>query len=836
MNELLITGKTDRKPSIYAYSVKNNDDFEGLVKVGFTTKNVSERISNQTISTPTGLEFYDIILVEDAIRNDGSTFTDKEVHKMLQKMGKHVEYEWFRCSKDDVRNAILNVKYNMEFEPDRVHDFKMRDEQAKAVEKISEYFTKNSIEKTGRTPKCLLNAKMRFGKTFTTYKLAQKMNFDKILILTFKPSVVAAWESDLNTHVDFIDFKFYKASDFNGLNSFDASRKVVVFGSFQDILGKDENGNIKSKNEIIHSTNWDLVVFDEYHYGAWRDTSKGIFEDDEESSIRNVIKNANYDSSLINGLVDTDLDENYIKITTNNYLFMSGTPFRSLSNGEFIEDQIFNWSYSDEQEAKANCTLTPNPYEPLPTMVMLAYEPPLELKQITNNGEFDEFDLSKFFEANGKREDAKFTNEDMVQKWLDYIRSSYNPLTIDELKSGEKPRMPFSDAAFLEVLSHTVWFLPSVSSCYAMRNMLKRANNKFYQDYNVVVAAGKEAGSGEKALKPVFDAMGNPLKTKSITLTCGKLLTGSTVMPWTGIFVLCNLSSPETYFQAIFRVQSPWVVDDDNMQKKTIKHECFVFDFAINRALTMVSEYSRKTGRKNSSPKERVENFIKYLPIIAYDGSSMKKLSATDILDYTTSGTTASLLAKRFESATLVNVDNETLFRVIDSEEALEAISKIKDFRNMKVRENLSVLISKSNSIKAAKAEGEKRLPNGKSLTEEEKDVRKRRNEILEKLKKFATRIPIFMYLTDYREESLIDIIRCYEPELFEKVSGLTVEDFELLISLNLFNAPALDDAILKFKRYEDSSFEYVGIRKMNNQTVGAFSTSIKIDDFDILY
>jgi len=194
------------------------------------------------------------------------------------------------------------------------------------------------------------------------------------------------------------------------------------------------------------------------------------------------------------------------------------------------------------------------------------------------------------------------------------------------------------------------------------------------------------------------------------------------------------------------------------------------------------------------------------------------------------------LLAKRFESATLVNVDNETLFRVIDSEEALEAISKIKDFRNMKVRENLSVLISKSNSIKAAKAEGEKRLPNGKSLTEEEKDVRKRRNEILEKLKKFATRIPIFMYLTDYREESLIDIIRCYEPELFEKVSGLTVEDFELLISLNLFNAPALDDAILKFKRYEDSSFEYVGIRKMNNQTVGAFSTSIKIDDFDILY
>ena len=118
--------------------------------------------------------------------------------------------------------------------------------------------------------------------------------------------------------------------------------------------------------------------------------------------------------------------------------------------------------------------------------------------------------------------------------------------------------MPFSHAPLLSVLTHTFWFLPSVASCYAMRNLLAERQNRFYQDYRVVVAAGSSAGIGVDALAPVLKAMGNPLETKTITLSCGKLTTGVSVKPWSGIFMLRNSSSPETYFQAAFRVQTPW--------------------------------------------------------------------------------------------------------------------------------------------------------------------------------------------------------------------------------------------------------------------------------------
>jgi hypothetical protein len=144
----------------------------------------------------------------------------------------------------------------------------------------------------------------------------------------------------------------------------------------------------------------------------------------------------------------------------------------------------------------------------------------------------------------------------------------------------------------LNVLSHTLWFMQDVASCIAMKNLLAERQNKFYHDYDVIVCAGNEAGIGSKALEPVRNAMGNALNTKTITLSCGKLMTGVTVRPWTGIFMLRNLKSPETYFQAAFRVQSPWEVTGDDGKKEIVKRECYVFDFALDRALRQISDYS----------------------------------------------------------------------------------------------------------------------------------------------------------------------------------------------------------------------------------------------------
>ena len=186
-----------------------------------------------------------------------------------------------------------------------------------------------------------------------------------------------------------------------------------------------------------------------------------------------------------------------------------------------------------------------------------------------------EFDLNVFFSAKGKGEEARFVYENEVQKWLDLIRGAYLPSSVDDMKLGQdkRPPMPYSDTRLLNVLSHTFWFLPNVASCFAMKNLLDQKQNAFFHDYKISVCAGTKAGIGLDALTPVQQSMGDPLASKTITLSCGKLTTGVTVKPWTGIFMLRNLKSPETYFQAAFRVQSPWTVKKDDGSTEIMKDE-----------------------------------------------------------------------------------------------------------------------------------------------------------------------------------------------------------------------------------------------------------------------
>ena len=469
---------------------------------------------------------------------------------------------------------------------------------------------------------------------------------------------------------------------------------------------------------------------------------------------------------------------------------------------------------------------------------MLTYQLPDSIREIAMKGEYNEFDLNVFFTAEGDGKAASFKYENEVQKWLDLIRGSFSETTIDNLKLGaRKPPLPFSHAPLLNVLSNTFWFLPSVASCHAMRNLLLQKQNKFYHDYTVIVAAGFSAGIGVEALPPILNAMDNPLQSKTITLSCGKLTTGVSVKPWTGIFMLRNSSSPETYFQAAFRVQTPWTVKNPDSKSPNkediIKQECYVFDFAPDRALKQIADYSCRLNINESNPEKKVEEFIHFLPVLAYDGSSMKQVDAAGILDMAMSGTTATLLARRWESALLVNVDNNTLQRLMSSEEAMKALMSIEGFRNL--NQDIETIINKSESVKKAKKEANERELSKKekqNLSDAEKEFKSKRKEIQDKLIKFATRVPVFMYLTDYRERCLRDIITQLEPALFKKVTGLNVKDFELLVSLGVFNSGLMNDAVYKFKRYEDASLEYVGNNKHEGENVGLFDTVLSAKDF----
>jgi len=228
---------------------------------------------------------------------------------------------------------------------------------------------------------------MRFGKTFTAYQLAKEMNWKKVLVLTFKPAVESAWGEDLQSHIDFQGWQFISPGGLS-YEAADKKKPFVCFGSFQDYLGRNrQTGGIKTKNKWVHATHWDCVILDEYHYGAWREKAKDLFEAEDEA-----------EQKYADGGGLEYFDEDIMPITTNAYLYLSGTPFRAIASGEFIEEQIFNWTYSDEQKAKFEWKGEPNPYAMLPRMVLLTYQLPDSIREIALKGEFNEFDLNTFFQ------------------------------------------------------------------------------------------------------------------------------------------------------------------------------------------------------------------------------------------------------------------------------------------------------------------------------------------------------------------------------------------------------------------------------------------------------
>lgn len=824
-------------PTIYAYTTPHDAERpwtgaksgKGVLKVGYTKGNVLSRIQQQfPIQTPDTQPFT-VLLSESAVTDHGQFFTDTIIHRILRRNGFHnVNGEWFEFTVADVQTAILEARTGVSHQVGRINTFGMRPEQASAVARTKAYFEQYLNDPDGRSSHYLWNAKMRFGKTFAAYQLAKAMGWKRVLVLTYKPAVESAWREDLDTHVDFADWQFIGRKQ--TLDKEDESRPIVWFSSFQDILGKTKTGQIKDRFELAHLIDWDCVILDEYHFGAWRDNARDLYDADA-SEKENESK------------AEVEFSEETFPMRSKHFLYLTGTPFRALSTGEFLEDQIFTWTYADEQRAKENWDDAdgPNPYADLPQMVLMSYQMPDEIRQIALKGETNEFDLTEFFraeEVNGENlfGEAKyvFKHEESVQKWLHLIRGNY--LASNPAPGREKvnPPIPFEDVRLQAALRHTFWFLPSVASCFAMRDLIRQPQNVFYHDFKVVVAAGTQAGNGLDALPPVLAAIGDPFKTKSITLSCGKLTTGVTVAPWTGIFMLRSTSSPETYFQSAFRVQSPWVIRNqdgtDPHRVEIIKEKCYVFDFAPNRALQQIADYSSRLDINETKTVEaKVEDFIHFLPVLCYDGYSMTPLDAKQLLEIVVSGTASTMLAKRWQSPHMVNVDNYTLEKLLANPEIMAALESLEGFRNL--REDVTKIIASEKSLNKVKKE---KAQTGQNLSkpekEEEKETKNLKKKLRENLLKFLTRIPVFMYLTDYREEALKDVIRNIEPELFTRVTNLRISDFDKLCELNVFNPQVMNSAIFAFKRFEEASLTYIGNGKLTDE-VGGFDTSILRED-----
>lgn len=361
-----------------------------------------------------------------------------------------------------------------------------------------------------------------------------------------------------------------------------------------------------------------------------------------------------------------------------------------------------------------------------------------------------------------------------------------------------------------------------------MHDLLTAQHNTFFRGYEVIVAAGADAGMGEKALPPVERAIGSvPQDTKTITLSCAKLMTGVTVPAWTGILMLRELKSPESYFQAAFRVQSPWASKLVNTLKGgedqvVHKESCYVIDFSPNRALRQIVDYATRLRTEVASERNdevAIEEFMEFLPVLSFDGYGMRQLHAGDVIDYLTKGVSASMLARRWNSPELLTLDINAMQALLANEELLASLEQIEVFRN--ITNDLKAMISTNADLRQKKLAKQKLTKEEVTKTDE---AAKRRENLKKHIQRFVTRIPAFMYLTDYREKAVKDIIMQLEPDLFTSVTGLTLKNFKQLVDAGVFDEAKMNDAVWKFRTFEESSLRYGEEAGPATEVVGGFS------------
>ena len=611
-SNLVIAPKRQITPTIYAYVTPTNTAKEGWIKIGYTDRDADLRIKEQTHTV--GIEAQKLWSYE-ARFNGGRYFDDRAFHAFLAKnrivREKGTEWFYFNGSPEQAKALYRDFVFKdySSIQQGQKVEYQLRSEQAEAVAKTLAYIKKNT------TSEFLWNAKPRFGKTLTTYDFIRNLDAQNVLIVTNRPAIANEWYDEFEKFISWqTDYKFVSESDSlkdrptmsreeykNHLLENENARQVA-FLSLQDLKGSKYFGGVFDKLQWVTTIPWDVLVIDEAHEGV--DTFK----------------------------TDTAFEQ----IKRNFTLHLSGTPFKAIAKGRFIDEQIFNWSYEDEQEAKSSWEGEENnPYEKLPRLNMFTYQmSKMIMDEVDKGSQIDgdnvdyAFDLNEFFAT--KDEDGKFKYEVDVKKWL------------DTLTRNEK--YPFSTPALRDELKHTFWLLNRVASAKALAALLKE--HPVFENYEIIIAAGdgkaesEDITANETSLKKVREAIANSDKT--ITLSVGQLTTGVTIPEWTAVMMLSNLKSPSLYMQAAFRAQNPntWSEGVAETEKLYQKENAYVFDFAPERTLIIFDEFannlSSQTAGGGGTSQDREHNIrrlLNFFPVIGEDSEGkMVELDATQVL------------------------------------------------------------------------------------------------------------------------------------------------------------------------------------------------------------
>lgn len=596
------------------------------------------------------------------------SFKDYAVHdEILKKYSGSVnkEQEWF----DNVPvDELIETFDSLRHKDEKNEIYEPRNEQRQCIDSIKEYFKNNP---KGRF---LLNCKMRFGKSYTTYKYCEEANLEKILILTFIPAVESSWREDL-THIKkkyryFTDDKL-RRNDFM-LNFI--TEPYVVFLSLQNYLGKEKNNDVKAKIQQLQDVDWDLVILDEYHFGAWNQRTQGTLKTKEENS---EDLEADYQKELQK---TKDILQKF-KIQTRQTICLSGTPFKALDRGEFNDNSSFTYSYFDEQKNKYpnsehdDFSVVNSDYAAFPDMKIFGYNMTALFGSLTASVFSEDkvlskryFSLNKFFETrqeNNPNEPCTFIYEEEIKKWLDIIKG----------RSINGDKFPYSNPEMLKNNVHTLWLMPTVKSCKAMEKLLLA--DDYFSRYQIINLSQDGVGAGMDAYEYLMNgitASENTNKLGSIAITVNKLTIGVTVKKWSSVFVLKDLASPEQYFQAIFRIQTPYKVNGEIKKEKG-----YVYDFNIDRASALLLRYAEQSESQQTTKLQIAKLIVKYMPIFI-NGDMTNPISEQVFYELAQFGDSSGIpLSRKIVNTekTTRRLDEETMAAMLNDKEVSEIIKRV---------------------------------------------------------------------------------------------------------------------------------------------------------------
>lgn len=595
-------------PMIYAYNTPGVSYHDGWTKVGYTERqSVQQRIQQQTHTADIRwvLAWKDNAMFKDG---SGEYFTDHEFHDYLEteEIQREPGTEWFHADGNRLLGYFNAFASRTIQKSEEKYTYDLRQEQQDAVKMTEDYFQNGGTE-------FLWNAKPRFGKTLTSYDLIRKMGFTKVLIVTNRPSIANSWADDFHKFIGWRgELAFVSDTDsLKGkkgvlsrdeyckmvLNEENSNLGMVAFESLQGLKGSVYFGGEYDKLEWMSKLNFDLLIVDEAQEGV--DTMR------TDRAFRNIHRK--------------------------HTLYLSGTPFKALASEQFAKEQIYNWSYADEQEAKAMWNKEDyNPYEQLPRLAMYTYQlSNMIYEQVQRgldlsgeDGSIDyAFDLNEFFSTN---EAGNFVHEDEIKKFL------------HALSTNEK--YPYSTPELRQELSHTLWLLNRVASVKALAKLLKK--DPVFCDYEIILAAGDGKLDSEDTAEEAFDRVKNAIANydKTITLSVGQLTVGVTIPEWSGVLMLCNLQSPSSYMQAAFRAQNPCIMTQNGQRMR--KETAYVFDFDPARTLIIFDEFANNLSLDTVSGKgtgeehkENIRRLLNFFPVLGEDEEGrMVELNAAQVL------------------------------------------------------------------------------------------------------------------------------------------------------------------------------------------------------------